>query len=238
MLETTAAMRRDERDLIRTLPLFKDVDGLQFEQLIGAAFLQKFPQGVTLVNEGDLPDFLHVVVEGAVELFARHGRHETTLAIVEPVSTFILAAVVRDETYLSSARTIETAQILMIPAAAVRKVFDSDAAFARAVVAELALRYRSFVRALKNEKLRTSIERLANWILQENARQGHTHEVALRIDKRTLASYLGMTAENFSRNLGQLAKHGVRNNGQRLIIEDSAALRRFAGANELIDDIE
>jgi len=231
-------MRPDDRDLIRTLPLFKDVDGAQFDQLVGAAFLQRFPQGVTLINEGDQPDFLHVVVEGTVELFARHGRHETTLAIVEPISTFILAAVVRDETYLTSARTIATAQILMIPAVAVRRMFDSDAAFARAVVAEMALRYRSFVRALKNEKLRTSIERLANWILQEDARQGHRHEVALRIDKRTLASYLGMTPENFSRNLGQLAKHGVRNKGQRLIIEDPAALRQFAGVSELIDEID
>lgn len=229
-------MRRDERDLIRTLPLFRDVAAAQFDALIGAAFLQRFPQGVTLINEGDMPDFLHVVVDGAVELYGRHGRHETVLDIIEPVATFILAAVVRDEVYLKSARTIDTAQILMIPATAVRKVFDTDAAFARAVVAELALRYRGLVRALKNEKLRTSIERLANWILQEDARQGHTHEVALRIDKRTLASYLGMTPENFSRNLGQLARHGVRNNGQRLVIEDPMALRRFAGANALIDD--
>ena len=230
-------MRRDERDLIRPLPLFKDVAPAQFDDLIGAAFLQRFPQGVVLINEGDMPDFLHVVVEGAVELFARHGRHETVLDIIEPVSTFILAAVVRDEVYLKSARTIATAQVLMIPAATVRKVFDTDAAFARAIVAELALRYRGVVRALKNEKLCTSIERLANWILEEDARQGHTHVVVLRIDIRTLASYLGMTAENFSRNLGQLARHGVRNSGQRLVIEDPMALQRFARANELIGDI-
>ncbi|MGN6570995.1 MAG: helix-turn-helix domain-containing protein [Pseudolabrys sp.] len=222
-------MRRDERDLIRTLPLFKDVAAAQFDDLVGAAFLQKFPPAEVLIHEGDIPHFLHIVVDGAVELFARHGRHETTLDIIDPMSTFILAAVVRNEEYLKSARTIATTQILLIPAAVVRKVFDADAAFARAVVAELALRYRGVVRALKNEKLRTSIERLANWILEENARQGDTHEISLRIDKRTLASYLGMTPENFSRNLGQLARHGVRNSGQRLVIEDAAALRRFAG---------
>jgi CRP/FNR family transcriptional activator FtrB len=229
-------MRRDERELIRALPLFKDVAGAQFDELMGAAFLQKFPQGVTLIHEGDMPDFLHIVVSGTVELFAQHERHETTLDIVEPVSTFILAAVVRDEVYLKSARTLDMSQILMIPAAAVRKVFDTDAAFARAVVAELALRYRGMVRALKNEKLRTSIERLANWIAQEDARQGNKHEVTLRIDKRTLASYLGMTPENLSRNLALLARHGVRGSGQKLIIEDPKALRQFSHPNALIDD--
>lgn len=228
-------MRQEQHDLIRALPLFKDVGDAHFDELMGAAFLQRFPQGVTLIEEGEMPDFLHIVIDGAVELFARHDGHETTLDIVEPVSTFILAAAVRDEVYLKSARTLAPTQILMIPAPAVRRVFDQDAAFARAVVNELALRYRGVVRALKNEKLRTSAERLANWILQEDEHQGGRHEVALTFDKRTLASRLGMTPENLSRNLALLAKHGVRSSGPRFLVEDPAALRRFGKPNALID---
>ena len=88
----------------------------KFEELMGAAFLQRFPQHITLINEGDLPDFLHIVVEGSVELFGAHDGHETTIEILRPVTTFILAAVIRDEVYLKSARTLTPAQILMIPA--------------------------------------------------------------------------------------------------------------------------
>ena len=99
------------------------------------------------------------------------------------------------------------------------------------------LRSHGVVRALKNEKLRTSVERLANWILQEDARQGHKHEVTLKIDKRTLASCLGMTPENLSRNLVHLAKYGVRNMGARFIINDPAALRSLGKPNGLIDDV-
>ena len=230
-------MREEQRDLVRALPLFKEVGDARFGELMGAALLQRFPQGVTLINEGDTPDFLHIVVDGAVELFARHAGHETTLDILGPVSTCILAAAVRDEVYLKSARTLAPTQLLMISAPAVRRVFDHDAAFARAVVNELALRYRGVVRALKNEKLRTSVERLANWILQEDARQGHKHEVTLKIDKRTLASCLGMTPENLSRNLVHLAKYGVRNMGARFIINDPAALRSLGKPNGLIDDV-
>jgi CRP/FNR family transcriptional activator FtrB len=228
-------MRKEQCDLVRALPLFEDVAAAHFDALMDAALLQRFPQGVTLISEGEMPDFLHIVVDGMVELFARHGDHETSLDIIEPVATFILAAAVRDEVYLKSARTLTPAQVLMIPAAAVRKVFDRDAAFARAIVGELALRYRGVVRALKNEKLRTSAERLANWILQEDMRQGQRRDVRLRIDKRTLASYLGMTPENLSRNLAQLARHGVRSMGHRLVINDADALRRFANPNALID---
>ena len=77
-----------------------------FDELMRAAFLQRFPQHVTLLREGDLPDFLHIVVEGSVELFGTHDHHETTIDIIRPVTTFILAAVIRDAVYLKSARTL------------------------------------------------------------------------------------------------------------------------------------
>jgi len=211
------------------------MDEANFDELMSAAFLQRFPQHMTLINEGSLPDFLHIVIEGSVELYGVHDHHETTVDIIRPVTTFILAAVIRDEVYLKSARTLVPSQILMIPAQTVRNVFDRDHAFARAIVNELADRYRAVVRALKNEKLRTSAERLANWILQADAKQGHQRNIELAFEKRTLASSLGMTPENLSRNLALLSKYGVRSSGRDIVIEDTKALERFAKPNALID---
>ena len=228
-------MRQSDQQLTRTLPLFSDMSEANFAELLNAAFLQRFPQHVTLINEGGLPDFLHIVVDGTVELFGAHAGHETTLDIIEPVATFILAAVIRDEVYLKSARTLSPAQILMIPATAVRDVFSRDAAFARAVVNELAARYRDIVRLLKNEKLRTSAQRLANWILHNDARQGNPGHIELKFDKRVLASYLGMTPENLSRNLAVLAQHGVVISSRDIIIQDARLLERFAKPSVLID---
>jgi CRP/FNR family transcriptional activator FtrB len=91
------------------------------------------------------------------------------------------------------------------------------------------------VRSLKNKKLRTSAERLANWILKTNHLQGGHQRVELTFDKRTLASRLGMTPENPSRNLALLAKYGVRSSGWDIVIEDSSALESFAKPNALID---
>jgi CRP/FNR family transcriptional activator FtrB len=229
-------MRDTDRKLIRALPLFRDMSEVNFDDLLRAAFLQRFPQHMTLLGEGDLPDFLHIVVEGSVELFGTHDHHETTIDIIRPVTTFILAAVILDAVYLKSARTLYPAQILMIPAQTVRDVFSRDAAFARAIVSELAERYRSVVRSLKNEKLRNSAERLANWILQTGSEQGSHHSIELPFDKRTLASRLGMTPENLSRNLTLLSKYGVRSSGRDIVIDDPLALKKFAKPNALIDE--
>ena len=228
-------MRQSDWKLIRALPLFCDMSEANFEALVNTAFLQRFPPHTSLISEGDLPDFLHIVVEGSVELYCAHNGHETTIDIMRPVTTFILAAVIRDEIYLKSARTLTPAQILMIPAQTVRDVFGRDAAFARAIVNELADRYRNIVRSLKNEKLRSSAERLANWILQADAQQGHQKSIELAFDKRTLASRLGMTPENLSRNFALLQKYGVKSSGRDITIEDSLALERFAKPNLLID---
>lgn len=228
-------MRIAELALIRNLPLFHEVAEQRFDELTEAALLQRFPPRVELIHEGALPDFLHIVVEGSVELFAQHNGRETTIDILGPLTTFILAAVIRDEPYLKSARTLTEARILMLPAAAVRDIFSRDAGFARAVVGELATRYRSIVRALKNEKQRTSCERLANWILKADAQQGGTGSVTFGYDKRTLASLLGMTPENLSRSFSSLSKHGIRSSNRGVVIEDRSALVEYSQPTPLID---
>jgi CRP/FNR family transcriptional activator FtrB len=158
-------MRSEELSLIRELALFAKMDDASFSDLMRAAYFQRFPPAIQLIAEGQQPDFLHVVVEGVVELFAGTGKRETVMEIVRPIETFILAAVLRDQAYLMSARTLESSRILMVPSHDVRTIFERDAVFARAVVSELAGRYRSMVKALKNQKLRTSVEQLANYLL-------------------------------------------------------------------------
>jgi CRP/FNR family transcriptional activator FtrB len=228
-------MRAQDLELVRALPLFHGMAEARFDELVRAAFLQRFPAHVVLIREGEHADFLHVVVDGAVELFAAHRQGETTIDILQPVTTFILAAVIQDEVYLKSARTQTPAQVLMIPAEAVRSIFGQDAVFARAVVGELAARYRDVVRELKNQKLRTGIERLANWILLKDAAAGGNGVFTLAYDKRTVASLLGMTPENLSRNLATLSAVCIASEGREIRIVDRGKLVEFASPNPLID---
>ena len=231
-------VRASDAERIRQIPLFRDMDDERFERLVASGYLQRFPEHVELVHEGERPDFLHVIVEGAVEQYASHGDRETTLSIIGPTAAFILAAVVLDQPYLKSARTLKPSLIVLIPAEDVREVFEEDPAFARTTLRELAARYRAIVKDLKNMRLRTGLERLASWILRADADAGGTGEFMIPMEKRALASQLGMRPENLSRNLGELARHGVKVNGRRIRIEKRAALEQLARPNPLIDDPE
>ncbi len=229
-------MRSSDIEAVRHLPLFKDMRDAHFASLTGAGYLQRLPEGMVLATEGERPDFLHVMVKGSIEFFSSSRGREATLSFLRPSGAFILAAVVLDRLYLRSARTLEPSVILLIPAQAVRDSLDKDAAFARAVVTELAMRYRAVVKDLKNQRLRTSLERLANWILVYSQECGGTTSFRMPIEKKALAHMLGMRPEHLSRSFGELARLGVSVRGSVIAIDDVAALREFARPNPLIDD--
>ena len=229
-------MRPEDLPRIRELPLFQSMNEDNFEALTKAAYLQNFPPQVELIHEGDPADFLYIVVEGAIELFARANGREASMAIIRPVGTFILAAVLKDAVYLMSARTITKSRVLMIPSENIRSIFEKDDAFARSVVVELASCYRSVVKEHKGLKLRSGVERLANRLIRFHKDQNANGSIELPYDKRTLASLLGMTPENLSRAFNTLKPYGVKVEGPRIHLEDMNGLENLAKVNSLIDD--
>lgn len=231
-------MRPEDADAVRQLPLFREARKETFARMMRAGLLQRFPPGVTIINENDHADFLHVVVDGLVEMFASDGDRETTISLVRPVGTFILAAVLTDQVYLQSARTLSKSRLLMIPAEQVRSAMGTDEGFTRAVIAQLALGYRCTIKELKNQKLRTGAERLANWLIQNAASFDGASVIELDFEKRKFSALLGMTPENLSRALSVLKPLGVSTTGYTIRVENMAELRQFARPNPLIDERE
>jgi len=221
---------------IRTLDLFAEMEDGNFLSLMRGAYVQNFPAQIELITEGEPSDFLHIVLSGSVDLFSRWNNRETSMATVRPISTFILAATIKDAPYLMSARTLEKSRIALIPSQDVRAIFDADGRFARAIVKELAQCYRAVIKAQKDLKLRSSLERLANYLLRQQIQSGGGPAFDLDFEKRRLASVLGMTPENLSRAFKGLGPYGVTVAGTRVTIADQAGLERFAKPNPLIDD--
>ncbi len=230
------AMAQTDYSAVRDLRLFAEMSDAAFADLVRAAYVQTFPPQIQLIAEGDPSDFLHVVLDGAVELFSEWNRRETVMATVRPTSTFILAASIRDAPYLMSARTMEKSRVVLLPSQDVRAAFVADSAFARAIVSELAQCYRSVVKNTKDLKLRTSLERLANYLLRQQRARDGSATFDLPTDKRRLASRLGMTPENLSRAFKSLQPYGVDVSGGTITINDQRDLEGFAKPDALIDD--
>jgi len=229
-------LRAHEMVELERLPLFSEIAEENLAVLLDSALLQHFPKGVSLLHEGHQADFLHVLVDGLVEIFTEQDGGEWGISLINPVSTFILAAVVSDQAYLNSARTLSDSCVLLIPAQRVRDIFDRDVAFARVVARELAFAYRSSVKKLKGYMARSTIERLANWVLAEAHKSASQDAIVVPFDRGTLASHIGTTRENLSRSLALLTEHGVRIRGREIVIDRKEFLEAFARPQTLIDD--
>lgn len=231
-------MRSDDIEKLKCLNIFRGVNGNTFERAIAPSFLQSFPAGTILLEENRPADFLYIVLEGLVEMSSSATGDDTVIEILGPINLFILAAVLNNDVCLQSARTLTPCRILMIPATLVRELLGEDHDFMKAVVFELASAYRRTVKELKNQKLRSGTERLANWLLKEERNQGGEGHLTIPFEKRVLAAYLGMTAENLSRGFSALSAHGVTGKGLKITIADVGRLAEYARPTPLIDDGE
>ncbi len=228
-------MQPDEKSDLRALALFRDMDVAAFDLLIAGAEATDFPAMTDVIREGDPARHLHIVLSGGIELYSRWNGRETSMDRLDPSASFIVAATIHNGPYLLSARTIGPSRVARMRSEDVRAAFAHDSSFARAVVGELALAYRSSIKNSKNLKLRSSVERLANYVLRVHQETGAT-AFDLTMEKRQLASLLGMTPENISRAIRALRSNGAIFDGARIRITDPDALRMLARPNPLIDD--
>src|SRR6266566_2248979 len=214
----------------KSIRLFADVPEAHLQELARIAWQEKLPPR-TVVIEQDAPcEALYTLIDGTVEVLSGLDDQETVIEVVGPGSVLLLACVVTAIPYIASVRTLSPARILAVPAAAVRKLFDGDKAFARSVAAELSRSSCRMLLDLQSLKVRTSIERLADWLIDAAGAQANGNgEFRLLFGKRTLASRLGMTPECLSRSLRTLSGHGIRVHGREVILADRAALAAFAG---------
>jgi CRP/FNR family transcriptional activator FtrB len=236
IVESVRTMKLKDIEPLRRVRLLAGLDDAQLERLSRGAYLQRFPKGTTLFEPGDAPDFLHVLLEGAVELVGRTvGARETVIEILWPVDCFIPAAALTSTPYLMGARTLEPSQVLLLEASNLRRCVRDDAGLASIMIALLAGHFRDMVRQVKDLKLRTGTQRLACFLLRLVEETGEDGSTRLPFSKGTLASRLGMTAENLSRAFRNLEQAGLEVRGSRIIVHDRAKLEDICRLDALID---
>ncbi len=216
------------------VPLFAGLSLARAESLADEGFVQKEPPGADLFAQGEMPRFLHLILEGRVALIgASLDGREAVIEIFGGGEMIVAPAVFLDQPYLMSARVVEAARLLFLPAARIRDLLAEDGIFARAATLMLARHWRLLARQLKEQKLKSGLQRLGAYLLAETDRREGAVDFELRLDRKTLASRLGMSPEHLSRAILQLAEIGIAVSGRRVAIADLKALAAFSLEDDL-----
>jgi len=218
---------------VRTLPLFSGVEERDAQRLLDGAVLKRCMPETILFTAGESPEHLHVVLRGLVELFAGASPRECALLLMSRGDVFMPAATLFGEPYLNSARTLTSASLVCIPAAAARREFERGGPFAVNVARALAGHFRMAARSVIDLRLCSAPVRLGRFLLRL-VRHAEDETVSLPASKGKLAARVGMSRETLSRALQTLADEGLVVRGSQIIVRDRDRIERFCAIGELV----
>ena len=235
---TVGATPTTTREALRGTPWLRTVPAETLDRLAERAVLHRVPSGSMLFEQAEVPAFAEILVCGSVELLGARGGEETRIGLVQPVDILLPAAVLTRQPYLLRARVLEEAHLVMVQADEFRLAVSEDHALCLALLACQAAQFRCQVKQAKSIRLRSAEERVGCYLLRLIEAGPPVTSIRLPLGKRSIASELGMTRETFSRTLAVIACHGLRVDGDVVLVEDLAAARARFSLDPLIDGPE
>jgi len=226
------------REALAATPWLAAVPPDTLDRLAEQAVLHRMPAGSVAFEQAEAPAFALFLIDGSVQLLGVRGKHETLVELVRPVDLLLPAAVLNRQPYLLRAHVLDEARLLMVHADTFREAVATDHQFCLAVLGCQAAQFRRQVKQAKNIRLRSAEERIGCYLLRVATDIPSGNTARLPMEKRLIASALGMTRETFSRTLSTVAQYGLRVDGDLLTFGDPAAARARYGLDPLIDDPE
>lgn len=225
VIEPHAEMRPSDLALVRQLSLLAPVSEANRRVMLTDCFVKSLPRGAIPCRPGEQPEFLHVLLTGAVGLFAEEIRKEVLVDFFGPGDCFLLPAVLLNMPYSISVRLLEDGRLLQWPAAAFRAHVRANANLAYGASLVLSKHWRALVGQIRDLKLLTAVERLSAFLLALCPRNSGPMTILLPGDRSLIAGRLGVTPQSLSRAFATLRPLGVIGNGRRVSIADPSRLR-------------
>jgi CRP-like cAMP-binding protein len=219
----------EERDLeiLGHVPLFAGLELGGLADLLAEASIRRFAHTAMLFVEGEPASQFYVVLDGWVRLFRQtdDGR-ESVIALFARGESFAEAVMFLGGKFPVSGSVVDEARLLIIPAEPFRRALRDNNELCFRMMASMAVHLRRLVGQVEQLTLRSSTERVGQFLLNLARSGAESAIVHLPYDKGLIAARLGMQPETLSRALAKLRPLGVETTGSRVTIRDVQALHR------------
>lgn len=212
--------------LVRTLPLFADLDNATLHRLLAGAHPITMAKGGLLFTAGTVADCFYVVLSGRIKLYALlpDGR-ESVIEVIGPVSSFGEAAMLAGGAFPVTAEAVEDTVLVRIGRPAFLATLHADHAVVYRMLAGLCGWHQRLAGQSQRLRSDSAERRVVEYLLGLTSVAEGPATIHLPFTKEVLASHVGIRRESLSRVLARLRDHGVSSHGQDFAIEDVAALR-------------
>ena len=182
------------------------LDPDELREISGHAVQRRFPAKALIVQEGDEPDSLFIILEGRVKAYVSDdsGR-EMILSTMGPGEYF--GEVALDEGPRSaSVMSLEPCVLSVIPLADLDRFIRDNPAFASHFIHRLMTRIRTLTKNVGSLALMDAYGRVARLLLDSAVTKGGVQFVPERLTQTDIASRVGCTREMVSRILKDLVE--------------------------------
>jgi CRP/FNR family cyclic AMP-dependent transcriptional regulator len=218
-------------ELLRSVPLFSDLDQAELERFSRVAVPRSFPAGTRVFHEGDHSDACYIVRDGSFRVTREHpdGR-AITLATLGPGDIFGELAMLDGEVRSASVEALNDGELLALPAGEVRALLARHPEITVKLVGALVRRLRAANERISRQSFQTVPSRVAGVLTQLVAEEspGDGSEVTIRMNQADLAQLAGTSRESVSRFLADLERAGIVRPGRgRVTVLAPAKLRNY-----------
>src|SRR4249919_1563029 len=220
-------------ELLRSVPLFADLEQGELENFSHVAVARSFPAGTRVFHEGDHSDACYIVREGSFRVTREHSDGRAiTLATLGTGDIFGELAMLDGEVRSASVEAISDGELLALPGGEVRALLGRHPEITVKLVAALVRRLRAANERISRQSFQTVPSRVAGVLSQLVAEEGQRvedgSEVTIRMNQADLAQLAGTSRESVSRFLAELERSGVVRSGRgRVTVLEPAKLRNY-----------
>ena len=231
-LDAAAHLGLGERDLvmIRSVQMLQAVSDADLVRLLEVASVRSYARNQTIFTQGDLADRFFIVLDGWARVYrSLPDGSEVTINLFTDGESFAEAAVFDEGRYPASAVSADDSRFLVVRGTGFRRCLGESPSLAFAMMASMARKLHFLVRQVEQLSHRTTMQRVAAFLLTLAERSQGPATIHLPIDKHLIAARLGMQPETFSRALAKLRSHGVVCSGDEITIESCHILAAICG---------
>ncbi|MGH9119079.1 MAG: Crp/Fnr family transcriptional regulator [Acidimicrobiales bacterium] len=195
-----------DTSLLGPVELFNELESDELTRLAGSAISRRLYRNDVLFGEGDVADELFVMLTGRVGIANRspEGR-ESLVALMEAGDVFGEMGLFDDTGRSAQARALEPSEVLAIPYAPVRQIYQARPELLWGVVRLLAGRLRSMDEALADAVFLDVTGRTAKRLLEV---AGDDDEFVLPVTQEELAGMVGASRERVNKAIAAFVRLG------------------------------
>jgi CRP-like cAMP-binding protein len=223
-------------DALSQLPPFSRASQGELRRLAAASLMRHLTRGEVLIPAAAPCMFLYFVLRGQIKLsVVSPSGQEKVVDVAGPGATLGETLIYSSEPHIVSAQSLTDSVVLAIDAAAVLAAMRRESELALAMLALISRRLNTFMRDVQIGTLQSGVQRVIGYLLRDLDQiqrvQTAPLSIALPVSKATIASWLSITPEYFSRVLHGLETDGLIRIEKRIIHISNVA--RLAQHNDL-----